>query len=97
MIKVITNNQPRDLIYGYELTDKERKEFDYYTDEQMQECQFFRYKGEVYDPAEFEIVPEGMLKQMKWWDAYQSDSFFSGILLKWVNEFEQVIIGRYYG
>jgi len=97
-MEVITNNVPRDVIYGYELTDTERKEFDYvdFHSDDGQYHEFFRYKGEVYDIGEFQIVPDMLLKEMKWWDGYISDSFFSGILVKYVDEFERVIVGRYY-
>ena len=31
-VKIITNNKPRQLIYGYELTDKQKQDFDYIDD-----------------------------------------------------------------
>ena len=41
-IKIITNNKPRQLIYGYELTDKQKQDFDYITD--IDSHDFVKYK-----------------------------------------------------
>lgn len=92
-----TNNQPRSIIYGYELTEKEQAEFDYIND--IESAQFFRYRGNLYDLGEFmyidrkrESLPEGF----KHWHGYQSDSFFSGLLVKYTNDDDCVIVGTYY-
>jgi hypothetical protein len=92
-MRIITNYQPRDVIEEYELTEEEKKEFDYYDwNDPQTTVQFVRYKGELVDLNDMEgpssIFPE--------WDSYKSDTFFSGILVKWANNFEQVIMGRYY-
>ena len=47
-MQIITNNKPRELIYGYQLTEKEYQDFDYlgeYGSEGMMLEQFIRYKG----------------------------------------------------
>ena len=44
LITIRTNNTPRDVIYRWELTPKESKEFDYLPDD---EGTFFRCKGQV--------------------------------------------------
>ena len=93
-LKIITNNVPRDLIYGFELSEDERKDFDYYTEEQLATAQFFRYKGEVYGPGEF-MANDSIVAFNKKWDGYQSDTFFSGILIRWCNDYESVVVGRY--
>jgi len=33
---------------------------------------------------------------MRKWDGYQSDSFYSGVLVKYVEDFERVIMATYY-
>ena len=97
-ITVITNNVPRDIIEAHELTEDERSEFDYidWKDVEMgrDNPMFFRYKGEVYDLGEMEgpIELEG-----ERWDQHISETFFSGIVIRWMNLFEQVVVGRYYG
>lgn len=92
-LKIITNNVPRDLIFGSELSEKERADFDYFTDEQLATAYFFRYKGEVYDPGDFQNTDwnQGFDR----WDGYISDTFFSGILIRWCNDYESVVVGRY--
>lgn len=96
MITIKTNNVPRDIIYGYELTDKERAEFDYIEDtNEFMGHSFIRYKGYVYDLSEFITVPEDMVPGQ--WDGYRSDTFFSGIVIRLVNDNEQVVCGTYIG
>jgi hypothetical protein len=99
-VKVITNHQPRDVLYWYELSDAERKEFDYLdTEARQDEAQFFRYRGQVYDLGEFMRVPSGPAAQsfndLAAWDGYASDSFYSGVVVKYVEDFERVIVGLY--
>lgn len=96
-LKVITNNVPRDIVEGYELTPEERKEFDYVDFAAIEagndSASFFRYQGRVYDLGEF-MTTSGVEFPGRW-DGYQSDSYFSGILVRYVDEFERVIVGRY--
>jgi hypothetical protein len=96
-MQVITNNVSRPVIYGYELTDEEKAEFDH-LDFLMDDghlSEFFRYKGEVYEIRDFQMIPHNAT-EMFGWDGYISDTFFSGILIKYTDEFESVIVGRYY-
>ena len=95
-MRIITNNHPRDIIYAGELTEEEQKEFDYidWDNPESIDATFVRYKGELIDLSDMEhpesnnVFPE--------WDTFRSDTFFSGILVKWTEDFEQVIMGRYY-
>jgi len=90
-ITIITNNQPRDILYGFQLPEKYRKEFDYLTDEEYADHVFFIYKKQAYSLSEF-MRTDGF----KNWHGACSDSFFSGVLVKIVNDGESVIVGRYY-
>jgi hypothetical protein len=100
-VKVITNNVPRSIIDGYELTEQERAEFDYLDwpaiDEGTDSASFFRYKGELYDLGEFTRdygitkdagLPEHLSKR----DGYLSDSAFSAIVVRIVDD-ESVVVG----
>lgn len=89
-MKIITNNQPRQLIYGYELTEKQKQDFDYLDDIDSQD--FVRYKGNIYDVSEF--MSTYNMDSLKDWDGYTSDSYFSGVLIKIIDS-DTVIIGRY--
>ena len=90
-MRIITNNQPRQLIYGYELTEKQRQDFDYLED--IDGNNFVKYKGNIYDVSEF--MSTHNMDSLKGWDGYSSDSFFSGILIKYIDS-DTVIVGRYY-
>lgn len=94
---VRTNNVPRDVIYGYQLTEKEQKELDYldWSNENSEAmyATFFRYKGNVYDLAECMRVEESNTL-CKGWEGYFGETFFSAVVIKYVNNFEQVIVGQ---
>lgn len=102
---VKTNNVPRDIIDAYELTEAEQSEFDYLDWDAIKRgegsASFFRYYGELYDLGEF-MADTGILKgsglpdYLSSWDGYQSDSFFSATVVRYVDDFERVIVGRVY-
>src|SRR5213080_1541983 len=95
-ITVITNNVPRPVIDGWQLTPAERAEFDYINWDAVEagndSASFFRYLGQLYDLNDgFEIhIPEGAPGR---WDGFQSDSFFSGIVIRFCDDFEYVVVG----
>jgi hypothetical protein len=93
-MQITTNYVPRPVIYGYELTEEQRKEFDYLNWQKIEagedSADFFEYKGELYDLGEF--MASSMFPE---WDGYTSDTYFSGLLIKFVENFESVIVGRY--
>ena len=65
---------------------------------------FFRYRGELYDIGEFSrVIAPGAERfhpmecaepAFQGWDGYQSDSFFSGLLIKYLDS-ESVVVGTY--
>jgi len=101
MMTITTNNVPREVINGGELTQVERLEFDYMNwdaiDEGSDSASFVRYRGELYDLGEFvRIIPRsGQLGPVGFchpvednsplaaWDGIRTDSFFSGIVIRW--------------
>lgn len=98
-MKIKTNNQYRNLVHGYELTGSEKEDFDYIKD--IDTHDFIKYKGMIYDPSEFMATPHNEparqeLNKLSAWDGYQSDSFFSGVVIKYSSDFEQVKIGTYF-
>ena len=90
-VTIITNNQPRDILRGFQLPKKYRKEFDYLTDEEYTDHAFFIYKKQAYSLSEF-IFADSFKK----WDGARGDSFFSGVLIRVVNDGDSVIVGRFY-
>src|SRR4051812_34571869 len=96
-MQVKTNYVPRDVVNAWELTPGEREEFDYLDWQAIERgeasASFFRYKGSVYDLGDFERASSTMFPD---WDGYYSETFFSGVLVRYVEDFERVIVGRYY-
>jgi hypothetical protein len=105
-----TNNQRKEILSAWDLTEKELKEFDYIEDlENDGANRFVRFKGVVYDLHEFQrITRRGeTMAPMGWgfvdhcdnfrkWHGIQPDSYFSGILVKYSEDFETVVMGWYY-
>lgn len=87
--RIVTNNQWRNLVYGYELSPKERKEFDYIPEEEFDSHDFVRYRGWTYDINEFER------SNVKGWDGQHADSFYSAVLIRFSDDLEQAIMGLY--
>ena len=95
-MEIITNNQPRLILWSWDLSDKELAEFDYMDDEEKEFAQFFRYKGVVYDFGEFSAVRNNtVFGELSQWHGYRSDSFFSGLVVKYTDDCESIIVGRY--
>ena len=90
-MQIITNNIPRQLIFGYELTDKEKTDFNYLDD--IDSHNFIKYKGFIYDVNEF--MSTYNMDSLKDWDGYSSDSYFSGVLIKFIDS-DYVLMARYY-
>lgn len=99
-ITIKTNNVPRDVYSLCQLTDKEqdkiRKQFDFYTEEELEEQSFFKYQGYWYALSDFlGVENDGTFKG---WHGYHSDSYFSGQLIKIVDEFmgePRIVCGRF--
>lgn len=102
-VKITTNNVPRDIVNGWELTPSERKEFDFLDWEAIEDgrdsAEFFRYRGQLYF-----LESEGRPEFAPGWHGYLSDSFFSGIVYKFPlqdysdteHDYERIIVGTYY-
>ena len=91
-MKIITNNKPRQLICGYQLSDKQKQDFDYIED--IDSHDFVKYKNNIYDLSEFLRIENN--DKLNGWHGYSSDSYFSGTLVKYADDMESVIMGWYY-
>lgn len=96
MQKVTTNNVPRPIIYGFELTESEAKEFDYageYGSDELSNEAFFRYQGSVYHLGDaMAVEPTNSL--CKGWTGYYGESFFSAVVFRYTDDYESVVVGR---
>jgi len=90
-MKIITNNHWNNLLYGYELPENVKPDFDYLDD--IDSESFIKYKGCYYSVNDFMAAEYGVFSDN--WDGYSSDSFFSGVLIKLSDDAEQYKIATY--
>jgi hypothetical protein len=95
-MKVRANNVPRDIICGYDLTQAERADFDYLSADDLDCSSFFRYRGAVYFLGDFCRWDNPASPTRGPWDGYCSDSFFSGLVVRYVDEGERIVVGTYF-
>jgi hypothetical protein len=100
-VKITTNNVPREIIDATQLSLSARAEFYYLDWEAIKDgrdsASFFRYKGELYDLGEFMRIESGFASApFKHWHGVQSDSHFSGLLVRYTPDHDSIIVGRYY-
>ena len=96
-MNIITNNKPRMLLPWVELpAGIGESEFDYVEDRHAP--RFFNYRGVWYDIFEFEYISDQpcYAPLRGTWAAVQTTSYFTGVVLRWSDEFNSVIVGRYY-
>ena len=93
-MQIKTNNQPRDIVFGFELPDAILSEFDYLEGEELLFAQFVKYKGQWYHLGDVESphdLPES--SPLKQWDGYVSETFFSAVVFKFTDDSRRVICG----
>lgn len=88
-MKIVTNGHERLLLNYDQLSAKEQADFDWTG---AADADYIRYKGNVICVSEFmrsgDVFPG--------WDGYSSDSFFSGLLVRYVeDDNDRVIMGWY--
>ena len=92
-MKITTNGLPREIIYADMLSFKERRAFDYLDweaiDAGTDSASFVRFRGELYDLGTF------MRTNIPGWDGSVADSFSAGMLARFVDDGERVVIGTY--
>ena len=95
-LTIKTNNTPRLIMSWHDLTAIEQAELDY-IDPNDGGGSFFRYKNQAYDLNEFTRINDSYMGgDLEGWDGLQGQSYFSGILIKFSEDGDGVIVGRYY-
>jgi hypothetical protein len=89
-VVVKTDNRKRPTVSWYELPEKEKEYFDYGCTDHT----FVKYKGQYHDLNNFMGLSKFREKHLDRWDDYSSDSFFSGVLVRWV-DCDTVVMGTY--
>lgn len=96
-VRVVTNGVPRDVVDAAELSAEERAEFDYLDwpaiERGEESASFFRYRGTVYDLGEFQGTRGTAGEELRRWDGFLSDSFFSAVVVRYVDAGERVVVG----
>lgn len=93
-MEIITNNVPRNLRYGYEMPQNLRADFDYIEPAEFDTHDFVEYRGQWYDLGEFMRVENN--SALAGWHGYASDTYFSGVIIKYSADCDKVICGRYF-
>ena len=96
-----TNRKPYPVFCLADLPAKVQADFDYIGEEEMYSPRMVKYKKNWYDlsdipstrPGPWNANPPAWLQE---WDGYASDSFFSGVLVKYCEGFDSVIMATYY-
>jgi hypothetical protein len=91
-----TNNHVRKFYYLFELPKKvQEEEFsNFEVKEEHETDQYIKYKGNFYSFGNFMRLSEN--HPFPGWDGYSSDSFFSGLVIKLLDDGESYIIGTYF-
>lgn len=106
-ITIVTNNVPRFTLDAHELTPEERAQFDYLDWDALERGEdsrtFVRYRGDILDLQEFSADwgitrGTGLPEEFNGWHGYMSDSFFSGLLVRYADDAygEAVVMGRFF-
>lgn len=94
-LTIITNNVPRPIVDASELPLSAHAQFDYLNwpaiERGEESASFIHYKGWWYDLSD----TEGIFPPDTRW-LFVSDSFFSGVLFRFTDDFESIVCGRYY-
>ena len=103
-MNITTNNKMRPILYWHDLTAVEQNEFDWVTGDIQNSVRFVRYKGDVYPLEEFmplrtksTDLANGLDREPELanWQCSRSDSYFSGLLIRYDEDGENVVVGRY--
>jgi len=107
-MEIITNNQNRPFLYGYEIPETVlNSDFDWLDDEEKSDG-FIKYRGRFYHVSEFSAITPASSdispsrghydheNSLKDWHGIYTDSAFSGVLVKFSDDFESYQIATCY-
>lgn len=96
-IKIVGDNKWRNLLYGYQLPKKWRKEFDWMSNEEFEIENFVKVPGKrvwYHAVNEFMRAPKDLADIG--WTGIHNDTYFSGVLIKLSSDGERYKIGHYF-
>lgn len=88
--------------YGYQFAKNGnlRKWYDWMDDEKFETTIFYRHHARYYCLDDFMVSREWNNPAQNWmegWDGYSSDSYFSGVLIKYRDSDEYAMLATYIG
>lgn len=93
-MEIRTNNVPRFTVDGFNVPADVRADFDYVdweaVDAGTDSATFVQYLGRWLDIGEF------MVTDIPRWDGIDIDTYFSGTLIRFVDNGDAVVMGRVY-
>jgi len=93
-IEITSTMREKPMVYGYQLTDREKRDYDYMED--IDSADFFWYRKRLYALDDFmRLDPKGAMSMEGYWHGYVGDSFFSGVLVHICEDKDGVIVGTY--
>lgn len=99
-VKFIKQAEDVQVLDASDLTLEERKEFDYLDWEALEQgrgsASFVRYEGTTYPLNDFSADwgitrGTGLPEEFTGWDGYLSDSFFSGVVIRYHGNDEELV------
>ena len=93
MSTIKTNNYFRTMLYENEIPKKVLDDYHHLINDDKG-YGWIKYKGRYYHITDFMRIQNN--EDMKNWDAYISDSYFSGIVIKILGDNDLYKIGTYY-
>lgn len=89
-MKIITNNVPRNMLYGYELSEKQKADFDL---ENIDSEDFIRYQGMIMHIGEFMRLSDDSEEAKQGWHGVYTLNAFCGVLVKTLDN-GRVVVGK---
>jgi len=98
-MEIKTNNRWRELLSFYELSAKFQKvakaDMDWIDEEELASPGFFVYRNVLHHIDQYMRAPADLSKDG--WHGYESDSYFSGTLVRVHPEGDHIMVARYSG
>lgn len=92
--RVVTNNHTRRFLYGYEVPKHVRDDYEHLDHAEALDG-WIAYRNRWYHESDFILTPTDSPLRAAGWDAYLSDSYFSGVVFTPVDAHGGYRIGTY--
>ena len=96
-IKIVTNGHHRELQCLSDIPAGAAEDFDYIDEEEHYSPRLVQYRGAWYDINDMIVTSQSGQLSLSEWEAYASETFFSGVVVRFVPEedYEVIQIGTY--